>query len=189
MTSYLPPHSLFNESPEPPMRLNWLTRRELRWCLRFNRASHRHSIERLFSIVSRLGDGIFWYGLMIGLLIGYGFDAIPAVFHMIVAGVLSLMFYRWLKAKTTRTRPCHRTLSIHAPVAPLDEYSFPSGHTLHAVTFSVVAIFYYPWLAWVVIPFTALVALSRLILGLHYPSDVLAGALIGWICAVLVLQF
>jgi undecaprenyl-diphosphatase len=68
-------------------------------------------------------------------------------------------------------------------VAPLDHYSFPSGHTLHAVSFSIVAIHYYPRLAWVVVPFTLLVAVSRVFLGLHYPSDVAAAAGIGLVLA------
>ncbi|HNW79764.1 MAG TPA: phosphatase PAP2 family protein, partial [Candidatus Competibacteraceae bacterium] len=72
--------------------------------------------------------------------------------------------------------------------APLDEYSFPSGHTLHAVSFSIIAVYYYPVLAWLVLPFTVLVALSRLVLGLHYPSDVLAGILLGAALASLTLQ-
>jgi membrane-associated phospholipid phosphatase len=67
-------------------------------------------------------------------------------------------------------------------VAPLDEFSFPSGHTLHAVSFTIVALAYYPWLAPLLVPFTAGVALSRVVLGLHYPSDVLAatGIALGW---------
>ena len=75
---------------------------------------------------------------------------------------------------TRRPRPFAADLRIRAWVAPLDEYSFPSGHTLHAVSFSVVALAYYPWLAPLLLPFTAGVALSRVVLGLHYPSDVLA---------------
>ncbi len=66
---------------------------------------------------------------------------------------------------------------------PLDAFSFPSGHTLHAVAFSIVAIAYYPALAWVLVPFSLLVAMSRLVLGLHYPSDVLAGAALGALIA------
>jgi undecaprenyl-diphosphatase len=68
---------------------------------------------------------------------------------------------------------------------PLDKFSFPSGHTLHAVVFGLVAINYFPQLSVIVVPFTAMVGLSRVVLGLHYPSDVLAGALIGTLIASL----
>jgi undecaprenyl-diphosphatase len=61
----------------------------------------------------------------------------------------------------------------------LDEFSFPSGHTLQAVSFSIVALAWYPQLAPLLLSFTALVAASRVILGLHYPSDVLAAIVIG----------
>jgi undecaprenyl-diphosphatase len=61
----------------------------------------------------------------------------------------------------------------------LDRYSFPSGHTLHAVSFSLIALHYFPGLAWLLLPFTLLVALSRLVLGLHYPTDVLIATLLG----------
>ena len=67
--------------------------------------------------------------------------------------------------------------------APLDRYSFPSGHTLHAVSFTVLATAYFPALGWVLVPFASLVAASRVVLGLHYPTDVLAGALLGTMLA------
>ena len=84
-----------------------------------------------------------------------------------------------LKRWTRRPRPFASDLRIRAWVAPLDEFSFPSGHTLHAVAFSVVAVAHYPVLAWLLVPFTASVAVSRVVLGLHYPSDVLAATGIG----------
>ena len=63
--------------------------------------------------------------------------------------------------------------------SPLDPFSFPSGHTLHAVAFTVVAATHYPPLAALLVPFTLLIAASRVVLGLHYPSDVLVGAVLG----------
>ena len=143
---------------------------------------------RLFALVSRLGDGGFWYALMAMLLLTQGAAAIPVVGRMLLAGVACLALYKWLKAKTIRPRPCAQNAQIQPRVAPLDEYSFPSGHTLHAVAFTLIAVYDYPPLAWLLPPFAVLVALSRVILGLHYPSDVLAGALPGVSLALLALQ-
>ena len=64
-------------------------------------------------------------------------------------------------------------------MVPLDRYSFPSGHTLHAVSFAWQATVHFPELGWVLVPLAALIAASRVVLGLHYPTDVLAGAAIG----------
>lgn len=63
--------------------------------------------------------------------------------------------------------------------AALDEFSFPSGHTLHAVSFTVIATAWFPFLVVLLVLFTVLVAMSRVALRLHYPSDVLVGVLIG----------
>ena len=62
---------------------------------------------------------------------------------------------------------------------PLDNYSFPSGHTLHAVTVTLLILPVLPLLGSVLIPVTVMIMLSRIILGLHYPTDVVIAALIG----------
>ena len=108
-----------------------------------------------------------------------GMDGLRASVHMAATGVLALTLYRKLKRWTRRPRPFARDRRIRAWVAPLDEFSFPSGHTLHAVAFSLVAVAHYPVLAWLLLPFTASVAVSRVVLGLHYPSDVLAATGVG----------
>lgn len=149
------------------------------WCLRINRASAHLPLCNAFRLISRLGDGIFWYCLMLGLLGKYQLAALWPVLHMIAAGLTCTVLYKWLKLKTHRPRPFDKRQDINCLTAPLDQFSFPSGHTLHAVAFSVVALAYYPAMAWVLLPFTALIAISRLVLGLHYPSDVLAGIVIG----------
>lgn len=156
-------------------------------CLRCNRVSRYRGLRSFFRAVSRLGDGVFWYALMAALPIVFGESAWPVVLQMIVAGTAGVLLYKWLKSKTLRPRPYQAYPDIVAGAAPLDSFSFPSGHTLHAVSFSLVACTHFPALEPVLFPFAALVALSRPILGLHYPSDVLAGAAIGAVLASIVL--
>jgi undecaprenyl-diphosphatase len=126
-----------------------------------------------------LGDGVFWYTLMLLLPLFYGFEGLQTSAKMFVAGLIALAVYKFLKTRTGRARPCAVSSHIMRGTAPLDEFSFPSGHTLHAVTFSLVACSAHPALALLLVPFTASVALSRVVLGLHYVSDVIAGALLG----------
>jgi len=149
------------------------------WCLRFNHAAAIPWLRALFRAVSRLGDGIFWYALMTGLLAIGGTAALPAVAHMAGVGAVGIAVYKWLKSRTLRPRPYQVQTAISLGTDPLDQFSFPSGHTLHAVSFSIVGVAHYPALAGLLAPFALLVAASRLVLGLHYPTDVLAGAAIG----------
>lgn len=165
-----------------------LLAREARWCRHANRYGRRRGIRCVFRGISRLGDGIFWYLLMLALVLADGMEGLRASVHMAATGVVALTLYKLLKGWTRRPRPFAADMRIRAWSAPLDEYSFPSGHTLHAVSFSIVALAYYPWLAPVLVPFTVGVAVSRVVLGLHYPSDVLAAIAIGALLATLSLQ-
>ena len=162
----------------PAASHQWLEMDE-RLCLQLSCAARIRCLRAIFRAVSRLGDGAFWYALMLALLVADGTAAIAPVLHMAAAGLAGTTLYRWLKAKISRPRPFQANGAITCNARPLDQFSFPSGHTLHAVAFTTIAIAYYPRLAFLLIPFTFLVALSRMVLGLHYPSDVLAGAAIG----------
>lgn len=157
--------------------------RIIRWdgsvALTLNQAGRSLWVRTPFRAVSRLGDGAAWYALMLALLARFEAEAAPAVLHMLATGLACMLLYKAVKARTLRPRPYEADPGILPFAAPLDRFSFPSGHTLHAVAFTMVAIAYFPWLAWLAVPFTLLVAASRVMLGLHYPSDVIAGAAIG----------
>ena len=147
-------------------------------CLAMNRWGARRALTRFFSLVSRLGDGLFWYSLIALLALFGGTRGVHAALHMMAVGIVAATLYRTLKRWTRRPRPFRTHADITAYILPLDEFSFPSGHTLHAVSFTLIALAYFPWLAPLLLPFTLLVAMSRVVLGLHYPSDVLAATLI-----------
>jgi undecaprenyl-diphosphatase len=120
---------------------------------------------------------------MLALLVADPSGAAMPVLHMAFAGAVCTCCYKMVKRSTVRARPYETNPRVLAGAAVLDRFSFPSGHTLHAVAFSVIACVYYPGLWVVLAPFTVVTAVSRVALGLHYPSDVLAGAALGAVIA------
>jgi undecaprenyl-diphosphatase len=148
-------------------------------CRRLNRGASFAVPRRVFQIASRLGDGLVWYARILVLPLVYGHAAVKPAIVMALTGALGVLVYALLKRLFVRERPFITHAAINRAAAPLDRYSFPSGHTLHAVSFTWQACAHFPELAWVLVPLAALIAGSRLVLGLHYPSDVLAGAAIG----------
>ncbi|MBP7445415.1 MAG: phosphatase PAP2 family protein [Zoogloea sp.] len=159
-----------------PARLQML---DDRLAVRSNRLSRHRGLRDLLRVASRLGDGVAWYTLAACLFALFGGEALPALRHMLVAGVLGVAIYKLLKMHTLRPRPFEVVTDVVCAGCPLDKFSFPSGHTLHAVSFSLILAHHFPALGPAVYGFALLVAVSRPVLGLHYPSDVLAGAAIG----------
>ncbi len=152
---------------------------ELKACLHFNAAIRRVQILRLFRVASRLGDGVLWYSLTACLALFGGASGRAAALQCAVAGVAGLLLYRALKGVLVRERPFITHRAVVCAGRPLDRFSFPSGHTLHAVSFTLIICSAVPTAALLLAPAALLIALSRVVLGLHYPSDVLAGALLG----------
>ncbi|KTG17033.1 hypothetical protein AUR63_01650 [Guyparkeria sp. XI15] len=146
---------------------------------RCNRIHRVRCLRTVFALVSRLGDGIGWYVLALLVLVAHGRPAVEAMLVMLLSGGVGVLVYLTIKRRTARLRPLHRNARIEVSVAPLDQYSFPSGHTLHATNFGIQLLAFEPLLAPLVVPFALLVAASRMVLGLHYLSDVLVGAVIG----------
>lgn len=160
---------------------------ELGICRTAGRAVANPVTRRVFLVASRLGNGIFWYVLMVVLAVS-GPEGLRAATVMACTGLMGLVIYRTLKQRLSRERPFIACTSVHCSDRPLDRYSFPSGHTLHAFAFTTVVLHFVPGLTLMLIPFTALVSVSRVVLGLHYPSDVAAGAVIGIALAQLILS-
>ena len=103
----------------------------------------------------------------------------------VLTATAGVAIYKALKNQLVRERPYITHNGIVAAAAPLDRYSFPSGHTMHAVSFAILYSAYVPVVVWIMAPFAVLVAASRIVLGLHYPSDVVAGAMLGTLLACL----
>lgn len=137
------------------------------------------AVRPFFCAVSNLGNGKFWYSLMLVLAVVHGSYGTYAALHMSLTALVTLLIYKSIKGAAQRPRPGAVHDAILQGTAALDEYSFPSGHTMHAVAFTVIAVAWFPALLPSLLIFTLLIAISRVILGLHYPTDVVLGALFG----------
>lgn len=164
--------------------------RSVEWDVRCARALHRAStrprLQRLLAVCSRLGDAPLWVGSSILLLLAGGFIGWRVGLLALLLGGINLAIYWSVKNLTRRERPFRRCSDIRECVPSTDPFSFPSGHTMHAVAYAVLFSAQYPSLTLPLWSFAALVALSRVVLGVHFPSDVLAGAAIGGSTASLV---
>jgi undecaprenyl-diphosphatase len=133
---------------------------------------------------TRGGDGWLWYSLGLVLLLFGGALRFPAVASGALAAGAGIVVFLRLKRIFRRRRPCAIEPHCWATLLPPDQFSFPSGHTITAFAVGVSLAHFYPGLA-IGLLFCALsVAASRILLGMHFLSDVVAGAAIGTILAL-----
>jgi undecaprenyl-diphosphatase len=128
---------------------------------------------------TRGGDGWVWYAQGFAILIFGGPPRYLAVGAAALAAGAGILVFRTLKRMTHRRRPS--TLAPHCWVTrlPPDQFSFPSGHSITAFAVSVPLALFYPHIAWYLLFCAFSIAVSRVVLGMHFLSDVLAGCLIG----------
>lgn len=106
--------------------------------------------------------------------------------QIIVLFVIERIVYFVLKNTLKRQRPAETVVSFTAIIVASDKFSFPSGHTSAATLFAAIVSSHLPVLGGILFLWAAGVGLSRIILGVHYPSDILAGAILGLSIALLI---
>lgn len=128
---------------------------------------------------TRGGDGWLWYAMGLIILLFGGSERYAALGASGLASVLSIVLFIWLKRFTGRKRPCHITPHCWATLLPPDQFSFPSGHTMTAFAVAISLSLFYPSLIAVLLFCAFSIAVSRILLGMHFLSDVMVGAIIG----------
>jgi undecaprenyl-diphosphatase len=129
-------------------------------------------------LASRYGDWGLSVTVAVLLVLDLGARCLPV---LSIATAIALVVQKGLKRRWDRIRPCQRRNGPPQRAPIPDQGSFPSGHTLHAVMAAVIVSGQLPSLGPVFIVIAALIAASRVVLGVHYPSDVVAGGTIGGI--------
>jgi undecaprenyl-diphosphatase len=150
---------------------------------RLMRRVHRWRAPRWFRILmivsTRGGDGWLWYALTLILLVYGGAHRYAAIGSGVAAEAVGFLLFRTLKDASRRQRPCEIEPHCWSLVLPPDRYSFPSGHSITAFAVAISIGLFYPQLQSSLLAIAFLIAASRIVLGMHFLSDVLAGSAIG----------
>lgn len=137
--------------------------------------------------ISRTGDGLL-YVLMAGWLYWDQGGADPLLQAMVMAFAIERPTYFLLKNGFKRNRPQQALKNFRSAITPSDHFSFPSGHTSAAFMVATLVGYFFPTLMIGLYVWAALVAFSRVVLGVHFPTDTLVGMVLGASVAIFSLQ-
>lgn len=137
---------------------------------------HRALAIRLSRIVSFTADGPLY--VFIGLVFLY-FQHWQMAKLLAAGFVIERIAYKLFKTTFRRNRPPDAIPGYQSAVDPPDQFSFPSGHASGAFLMVGSLAYFFPWLAWALYSWACCVGIARIILGVHFPSDIIAGALLG----------
>src|SRR5215813_12938645 len=135
---------------------------------------------RLWMIAAtRGGDGWLWYGMGLVVAMFGGEERIKAIGAAALASGVGIALFLKLKRAFGRKRPCALEPHCWATLLPPDQFSFPSGHTITAFAVAVSLGSFYPTMQPGLLFCACSIALSRILLGMHFLTDVIAGVMIG----------
>ncbi|HEY6343124.1 MAG TPA: phosphatase PAP2 family protein [Bryobacteraceae bacterium] len=128
---------------------------------------------------TRGGDGWLWYAMGLVVAVFGGARRIAALLAVALAVAAGIALFLKLKRLCGRPRPCVIEPHCWAKLLPPDQFSFPSGHTITAFGVAISLGAFYPDALPGLLFCAASVAASRILLGMHFLTDVIAGAIVG----------
>ncbi|HUY15673.1 MAG TPA: phosphatase PAP2 family protein [Terriglobia bacterium] len=163
----------------PQSMLSLISNGDQRLMRRVNRWRPPRWVRIWMILATRGGDGGLWYAMAIAVLVWGGPQRFRAVMATGIAVLTGIALFRVLKRLAHRDRPCTSFSHCWATLLPPDKFSFPSGHSITAFAVAMSLSSFYPGLLAGLIFLATSVALSRVMLGLHYLSDVVVGCGLG----------
>ncbi len=158
---------------------HFIEHRDHRLMRRVNRWHAPRWVRMWMLYATRGGDGWLWWSLGAVILVFGGPERFAALLSALLAVGIGILLFLRVKKATGRKRPGTYEPHAWADLLPPDQFSFPSGHTITAFAVAVSLSRFYPDLAIGLLFCSFSVAASRIMLGMHFLSDVVAGALIG----------
>jgi undecaprenyl-diphosphatase len=156
-----------------------LDRLEIRWVQRQNRLTRHPGLRACAILVSTSAAGWVYLLVAIAVVISDPRHGATVVFAAGVSVALAQAVYAFGKSFVARPRPFASDLTIESLGVPLDQYSFPSGHSMTAAAVCVALGTAFPLSIPAGIALLVLVGWARIACAHHYPTDVVAGAALG----------
>lgn len=147
-------------------------------------------LSRSFRLISWSANG--WLYPFLGFYVYFTFGRTigkPFLLSAVIAFPLERLLYHLIKQSMKRDRPYERILDVEFRVRPPDQFSFPSGHTASAFLMMTLLTSFFPLLRIPMLLWAGTVGIARVYLGVHYPTDVLAGAILGMTTARISIWF
>jgi undecaprenyl-diphosphatase len=168
--------------------IDWLVNLDTQMFLFFNGAIANSLFDRIMPIITNdwILRVVFAIIVVLLLIFGKKQGRLVALLCVVTVALSDQATSHLLKPMIGRVRPCHVVPDVHLLVACSQGLSFPSSHAANSFAIAALISLTYHRRFWLYLTIAGIISYSRIAVGVHYPLDVLAGALVGVLSATAV---